>query len=70
MSNATWKSESIEIAPNVFVDVKANESGIVLGQGDHVWFHDLHITPEQARAIADLLSQGIVECLAARQASK
>jgi hypothetical protein len=67
MSNATWKSEKIEITPSVFVDVKANANGVVLGQGNDVWFHDLHLVPEQACQIADALTQGAAKCLAARR---
>jgi hypothetical protein len=58
MSGEIWTSESVEIAPMVFVDVKANEKGIVLGQGNHVWFHNLHITDVMADIIADILKQG------------
>lgn len=58
MSTETWSSDLVEITPTVFVDVKANEKGIVLGQANHVWFHDLHITDEMADAIAEILKQG------------
>jgi hypothetical protein len=67
--NEQWKSEHIQITTAVFVDVKANEAGVVLGQGNDVWFHDLHITPEQACAIADALTQGAAKCLAMRSGS-
>jgi hypothetical protein len=67
MSNATWKSEKIEITPSVFVDVKANDQSVVLGQGNDVWFHDLHCTPEKAIAIANALHQGANHCLASRK---
>ena len=66
MSEATWKSEQIQIVRSVFVDVKANAKGVVLAQGDDVWFHDLHVAPEQACAIAEALTQGAARCRAAR----
>lgn len=58
MSQSTWKSEMIQIVRGVFVDVKANAKGGVLGQGDDVWFHDLHLTADQMRAIAVVLIEG------------
>lgn len=58
MSNATWKSASIQIRTTVFVEVRANAQGGVLGQSDDVWFHDLHLTSGQMRAIAVALIEG------------
>jgi len=66
MSNANWKSESIQINSSVIVDVKANAKGVVLGQGNEVWFHDLHLTPEQAIKTSEALSEGASRCLQAR----
>lgn len=58
MSNATWKSRPIQIRTTVYVEVRANAQGGVLGQSDDVWFHDLHLTSEQMRAIAVDLIEG------------
>ncbi|TPG50161.1 hypothetical protein EAH75_01300 [Rhodanobacter glycinis] len=58
MTNYTWKSHPIQIRATVFVEVRANAKGGVLGQSDDVWFHDLHLTPEQMRAIAANLIEG------------
>jgi hypothetical protein len=62
MSSQLWTSNSIKVASRVFVEVRANEKGIVLGQGDDVWFHDLHVDPADADAIAEALIQGAHQC--------
>ena len=63
---ADWISEPIKLDGAVHVDVRANAKGIVLAQGDDVWFHDLHVSPEQAAAIGAALYQGAMFCLQAR----
>ena len=62
----TWVSPTIRINGSVHIDVKANENGVVLAQGDEVWFHDLHLTSEQAADIAAALYQGALYCLRAQ----
>ena len=62
-----WNSDSIKITDGVFVEVKANAAGVVLAQGDEVWFHDLHLTPDQATEIVDALAAGVDACLSARE---
>lgn len=58
MNDKTWTSETVDIAPTVHVDVRANARSIALCQGNDVWFHDLHMDAEMADAIADKLKQG------------
>lgn len=58
MPQPTWKSEPRQIRATVFVEVRANAKGGVLGQSDDVWFHDLHLTAEQMRGIAVDLIEG------------
>ncbi len=58
MHNQVWGSEAIQIDADTCVDVKANNQGVVLGQFGGVWFHDLHLTPKQARLIATALQAG------------
>lgn len=51
----TWSSDPIRINACLCVDVKAGPDGVVLGQlhGEHNSFaSDLHLTAEQADAIA------------------
>lgn len=60
---ADWISEPIKLEGNVHVDVKANEKGVVLAQGNDVWFHDLHLTAQQAADLAAALYKGAVFCL-------
>jgi len=67
MSNATWNSEQIKIGADVVADVRANADGVVLGQGNAVWFHDLHLTPEQSIELGNALIEGASRCLAARE---
>ncbi len=62
----TWQSEVIQIDASTHVQVRANSVSVVLAQGDDVWFHDLHLTPDQAVAISCALNHGAVKCLAAR----
>jgi hypothetical protein len=66
MPNFNWQSEQIKVGVRVVVDVKASEKSVVLAQGDDVWFHDLHLTPEAAIEIAEALTTGAAKCLAAR----
>jgi len=63
----SWKSNPIHISADVIADVKATASGVVLGQGNEVWFHDLHLTPELAMEIADALTEGATFCIAAQE---
>jgi hypothetical protein len=65
MQDQVWGSEAIQIDADTCVDVKANSQGVVLGQLGGVWFHDLHISPAQAKQIANALIQGANESLAA-----
>jgi hypothetical protein len=58
MPQATWKSDPVQIRNTVCVEIRANAQGGVLGQSDDVWFHDLHLTAEQMRAIAVRLIEG------------
>ena len=66
----TWQSNPIDITCKsaVTVDVKANADAVVLAQGNGVWFHDLHIEPADADAIADALREGARQCVAMRAA--
>ena len=66
MPNSPWKSEPIKVGERVVVDVRADEKSVVLGQGDDVWFHDLHLAPECAIEVAEALTTGAAHCLAAR----
>lgn len=65
MHGQVWGSEAIQIDADTCVDVKASNEGVVLGQLGGVWFHDLHISPAQAKQIASALLQGADESLAA-----
>jgi hypothetical protein len=62
----SWQSQPIQIASTVFVDVKANAEKVVLAQGNTVWFHDLHLDPDDAIAIAVALQDGAIQCRAMR----
>jgi hypothetical protein len=66
MSAYPWKSEPIKVGERVVVDVRASDKSVVLGQGDDVWFHDLHLSPERAIDVAEALTAGAAHCLAAR----
>lgn len=66
MQDQVWGSEAIQIDADTCVDVKANSQGVVLGQLGGVWFHDLHLSPDQARQIASALHRGADESLAAQ----
>jgi len=68
MPQFTWKSEPIKVGERVVVDVRASDKSVVLGQGDDVWFHDLHLSPERAIDVAEALTTGAAHCLAARGA--
>lgn len=65
MHGQVWGSEAIHIDADTCVDVKASNQGVVLGQLGGVWFHDLHLSPEQAKRIAKALLQGADEATAA-----
>lgn len=65
MQDQVWSSEAIQIDADTCVDVKANSLGVVLGQLGGVWFHDLHLSPAQAKQIAYALIRGADESLAA-----
>lgn len=58
MQDQVWGSEAIQIDADTCVDVKASNQGVVLGQLGGVWFHDLHLTSQQARLIATALNAG------------
>lgn len=62
MSSQLWTSNSIKVSERVFVETRANAKGVVLGQGDDVWFHDLHIEPQDADAIANALHEASRQC--------
>ena len=66
-----WQSNPVTVACKsiVSVDVKANEKSVVLAQGDDVWFHDLHLEPADANAIADALIEGARQCMRMRARS-
>lgn len=66
MTSYLWQSDSVLVGVRVHVDVKASEKSVVLAQGDDVWFHDLHLTPESARSIAVALIEGADKCESAR----
>jgi hypothetical protein len=66
----TWTSETIQIDAAMQVDVKANEKGVVLGQHNDVWFHDLHVNPQKACAIGFAMIQGAMACLQAQLEAK
>lgn len=54
-----WTSEGLHLNTDTCVDVKATQTGaVVLGQLGETWLHDLHLTPEQAEAIAHALLEG------------
>ena len=64
----SWQSAPIQI-DGITVDVRADANGVELGKTvDGLYASDLHLTPEQARAIAGALTEGAARCLAAREA--
>ena len=65
-----WTAGSVQIDDGVHVDVKANDQGVVLGQGNSVWFHDVHLTPDQAIEIASALYRGAVYAIRAAKEAK
>jgi hypothetical protein len=63
----SWTSNPIELT-TATLDVKADVEGVTLGaQSDGSLLVDLHLTPEQAMALADALTEGATRCLAARE---
>jgi len=63
-----WQSASVAV-DGITIDIKADADGVELGKTvDGLYASDLHLTPEQARAIADALIEGAARCLAAREA--
>jgi len=64
-----WESGPIQVRDELHVDVKASDSNVTLGTfNDAVQAIDLVLTPEQAMALADALTEGATRCLAAREA--
>jgi hypothetical protein len=62
-----WESGPIQIRDELHVDVKASDSNVTLGTfNDAVQAIDLVLSPEQAMALADALTEGATRCLAAR----
>lgn len=65
MSN--WQSNTIEV-DGFEVRVDASADGVDLGKvSGGIYASDLLLTPEQAMAIADALTEGATRCLAARE---
>jgi len=63
-----WESGPIQIRDELHVDVKASDSNVTLGTfNDAVHAIDLVLSPEQAMALADALTEGAARCLAARE---
>jgi hypothetical protein len=63
-----WESGPIQIRDELHVDVKASDSNVTLGTfNDAVQAIDLVLSPEQAMALADALTEGAARCLAARE---
>jgi hypothetical protein len=63
---STWQSSSIHIG-DIEARVHASDEGVTLGKlVDGVYASDLQLTPEQACALADALTEGVARCLAAR----
>lgn len=58
MENEVWSSEAIQLEGDTCVDIRANAKAVVLGQVGAKWFHDLHLTSQQARLIAMALNAG------------
>ena len=64
MSN--WQSNTIEV-DGFEVRVDASADGVDLGKvSGGIYASDLLLTPEQAMALADALTEGATRCLAAR----
>jgi hypothetical protein len=67
MSNSTWNSEPIHLSAEVSIDVSASTEGVTLGEtANGVQAADLRFSPDQAEAIAVLLTQGASKCRAMR----
>jgi len=65
MSN--WQSNTIEV-DGFEVRVDASADGVDLGKvSGGIYASDLLLTPEQAMALADALTEGATRCLAARE---
>jgi hypothetical protein len=62
-----WQSSTIEV--NGFeLRVDASANGVDLGKvSGGIYASDLLLTPEQAMELADALTQGAAQCLAARE---
>jgi hypothetical protein len=72
MQEIIWRSEPIKLSEAVSVEVHVTDAtdklpaAVVLGEtANHVFAADLELTPEAAMALADVLTQGAVKCLAA-----
>lgn len=64
MNTPTWQSQPIRVAvrSDVTIDVKANAAAVVVGQGNGVWYHDLHLTDEaDVVALIGALQDGLVQ---------
>lgn len=54
-ANVIWSSEGLHVNDDTCVDVRATNAAIVLGQLGKAWLHDLHLSSDSARWLAEQL---------------
>lgn len=50
-----WNSEGLNLNADTCIDVSVKRDGVILGQLGKTWLHDLHLSADAARWLAQQL---------------